>query len=177
MMIIDSLPYLLHLVKQNILIHALVMSGAFSNVDFKNINYERIGNAVLINDYPLSKTDTFNINCFRTIDNTGKKTVSCTTFILSTKDSTYFEKAAYFFNDDENRGKNRHPLVKEQRKTHKDFGTFKIFDDTVPAFVTMTKNLTYGYAIFITFYSDFDERYQRKMKIDSALEEVAKIYY
>jgi hypothetical protein len=76
--------------------------------------------------------------------------------------------------DDENRGKNRNPLVKKDRKFNKDLGVFKIYDDAIsPAFVAITHNPSYGYLIYIRFYSNFDAAYKIKKQIDDALERSA----
>jgi hypothetical protein len=173
----DTLPYLLMLIKKNIILHALVTSGSFHGVDLKNIDHEIIGKALQLNNFSLGKEDVFNIDFYVTKDLSGKKKDVITYLTLTTKESKYFEQAEYYFNDDENRGKNKHPLVKKERKHKKDLGIFKIFDGQIPpAFVTIKQNPTYGYAIFISFYSDFYEAYKRKKNVDDALEAGAQSF-
>jgi len=173
----DTLPYLLLLVKKNIILHALVVSGNFHSINLKNLDHQVIGNALRIKNFSLSSNDIFNIDFYVSKDGSSKKKNSITSLIMTTKESKYFDNSKYYFNDDENRGKNRHPLIREERKHKKDLGVFKIFEAPIhPAFVSINYNPVYGYAIFISFYSDFNEAYKRKKDVDDAIEEGTKSF-
>src|SRR5260221_4304383 len=157
-MIQDTLPYLIQLIRQNVILHALVVSGSWNGVNLSKLDHELIGQVLQINNFALSKEDTFEVKFFSTPDIGSKKKNTITTLMLNTRNSKYFETAAFYFNDDDNRGMNKHPVVKAMRKSKKDLGVFKIFDDPVkPAFVNIVRNPVYGYGILIKFYTDFDE--------------------
>src|ERR1700753_574678 len=115
-MIQDTLPYLMQLIRQNVILHALIASGSWSSVNLNNLDHYSVGHALHINHFPLSKSDTFDVEFFVRQDLGGKKKDSITSLILSTKESKYFDNAFFYFNDDDNRGKNRHPVIKEARK-------------------------------------------------------------
>lgn len=171
-MITDSLPYLIQLIKKNIILHALVVHGNWHHIDLSKYEHEVLGQTLIITDFPLSNADTFEVN-FSVQDDffspgTKGKIIALS---LVTRESKYFDASDFYFNDDENRGKNKNPLVKEQRKFSKDLGVFKIYDDAVsPAFVAITQNPNYGYMIYIRFYTNFDAAYKIKKDLDEALE-------
>ena len=95
--------------------------------------------------------------------------MTCLSFI--THNPKYFDRADFYFDDDDNKGRNRNSLVKMRRGTKNDLGIFKIFDDAIsPAFVTISRNPAYGYLIYMRFYSNFDAAYKIKKELDDALE-------
>ena len=170
-MISDSLPYLIQLVQKNIILHTLVVAGNWDGIDLKNYEHDVLGQALTIMNFPLSKADTFEVNFFVQKDVSSRDNGKIISLFLVSRESKYFDEAGFYFNDDENRGKNRHPLVKEERKSKKDLGVFKIYDDAVsPAFVSIVHNPSYGYLIYIRFYTDFDAAYKIKKQVDDALE-------
>ena len=174
-MITDSLPYLLQLIKKNLLLHTLVVSGNWHHINLGNYKHEVLGQTLIIKNFPVSKVDKFDVN-FSVQDDIFSPEPNGKIIALSliTRESKYFDSADYYFDDDENRGKNKNPLVKSERKRSKDLGVFKIYEDAVsPAFVTITKNESYGYMIYIRFYTNFEAAYKIKKQVDDALEKTA----
>jgi hypothetical protein len=174
-MITDSLPYLMQLIKSNIILHTLVVSGNWHHINLGKYEHEVLGQTLIIKDFPLSNADTFEVN-FSVQDDIFSPETKGKIIALSlvTRESKYFDASDFYFNDDENRGKNKNPLVKEERKFSKDLGVFKIYDDAVaPAFVAITQNPNYGYMIYIRFYTNFDVRYKIKRELDEGLEKSA----
>lgn len=171
-MIMDTLPYLLLLVRKNILLHALVINGSYHGVNLDKYKHEILGSVLMIKNLSLSNNDKFNIDFDVKKDLSSSNDGKITSITLNTTEGKYFDDAQYYFNYDENYGKNKHPIIKERAKFKKDLGIFRIFDDhhVPPAFVSIQRNPTYGYAIFINFYSDFDETYKRKKFVDDAFE-------
>jgi hypothetical protein len=151
-----------------------VVSGNWHHINLGKYEHEVLGQTLIIKDFPLSNADTFEVN-FSVQDDispgTKGKIISLS---LITWESKYFDSSEFYFNDDENRGKNKNPIVKAQRKFSKDLGVFKIYDDAVsPAFVAITQNANYGYMIYIRFYTNFDAAYKIKRQVDEALEKSA----
>ena len=168
----DSVPYLIRLIRSNILLHELVVAENWQNIDLSSYEHDVLGQTLIINNFSLSQEDKFEVN-FCVMDDVfhEKDNGKIIALSLISEESKYFDKADLYFEDDENRGKNRHPLVKEERKFNKDLGVFKIYDDALsPAFVTITHNPIYGYMIYIRFYSNFDAAYKIKKAVDDALE-------
>ena len=172
MITIDSLPYLLQLIKKSIVLHALITSGSVMGVDLKNYDYNLIGNGIHFNNFSLSQNDTFDeVMFFVAKDVLGKKTDSVINIILTTNEAKYFDKSDFYFNDDETRGKNKHPAIREERKFRKDLGVFQIFEKPIPpAIVSIKRNSEYQYRIFIRFYSNFKEVLKRKKEMDDSIE-------
>jgi hypothetical protein len=172
-MITDSLPYLIQLIKKNILLHTLVVHGNWHHINLGKYEHEVMGQTLIIQDFPLSDADKFEVN-FSVQDDISDNKGKMTALSLITREPKYFDSAEFYFDDNENRGKNKNPLVKAERKHSKDLGVFKIYDDAVsPAFVTITKNENYGYMIYIRFYTNFDAAYKIKRQVDEDLEKSA----
>ena len=177
-MIQDTLPYLIELIRQNVILHALVVSGSWSGIKLDKFDHYVMGQALHVKSFPLSKNDTFDVDFFVRPDLGGGPKDRITTLILTTNESRYFENSSFYFNDDENRGKNKHPIIKEARKKKKDLGVFTIFDDPAkPAFVSIVRNASYGYGIIIIFYTDFDSAYKRKKDVDDGFEAGADSFH
>jgi len=169
-MISDTLPYFIQMIKQNIVLHALVISGGWHNINLNKYDHYVMGQTLVINKFVLSEDDIFEVNFSVQDDISGKENDKVTCLSLISKNPKYFDSASFYFGDDENRGRNRNPLVKARREYKKDLGVFKIFDDAVsPAFVTITRNPAYGYLIYIRFYTNFDAAYKIKKQVDDAL--------
>jgi len=168
---IDSLPYFLQLIKQNILLHAIIASGGFSNIDLKNIEHNIFTEkAIVFYNFSLSSNDSFEYVNFSIIEDVSNPSETIMEFSFLTRDSKYFENTKHYFNENENSPIKNHPLIKKKRLTRKDIGFIKIFDSPVPpADVSISKNTTYGYSINLTFYSDFKAVKERMQKREEAI--------
>lgn len=168
----DSVPYLLKLVQQNPIIKALLASDDMKNVEFKNVEYTVItDSAIEFKDFLLGEHDSFEIATFSIMRDIDLEKPGCTQklFILNTRNSKYFDNATFFFNDDEDSLYNKHPLIQKKRHATKSFGFIKIFDSEPPAIVSISKNPIYGYCIYLSFYSDYNDRIERFKFVSEAL--------
>lgn len=170
---IDSLPYIMQLVKQNIILQALISTGSFQGVDLTDIKHDiRSNSAIEFFNFALGKDDIFDEALFYvTEDSTEGGKGFIRHLVLTTKDPKYFENSAYYFNDDENSNRNNHPLIKQMRATQKDLGVFFMFNNpTPPAVVSIIRHPHSSFNIFFMFYSNYHEVIKRKEELDKALE-------
>jgi hypothetical protein len=170
-MIIDTLPPFIQLVKQNIVLHALVVAGSWHDIDLSKWNHITMGKTLIIKEFRLSDNDIFEVHFSVQQPLSGKKNDKMMALSLITHDSKYFDNAGFYFSFHEDK-KRPGALVKRGGiESKKDIGVFRIYDDAIsPAFVLIRNNPFYGFCIYIRFYSNFDEVYKRKKENDDALE-------
>jgi hypothetical protein len=98
-MITDSLPYLIQLIKKNIILHTLVVSGNWHHINLGKYEHEVLGQTLIIKDFSLSNADTFEVN-FSVHDDISHETKGKIISIsLITRESKYFDSAEFYFND------------------------------------------------------------------------------
>jgi len=61
-MIIDTLLPFIQLVKQNVVLHALVMAGSWYNIDLSKWEHIAMGEPLIIKEFRLSDNDIFEVH-------------------------------------------------------------------------------------------------------------------
>jgi hypothetical protein len=169
-MIIDTLPYLIQLIKQNLILQTLITTGSLQNVDFKTVSHDIVSDrAVEFFNFPLGSSEVFDQVTFTIEDSCDVNEGKNINVILTTDNPKYFDNAEFYFGGFEINKGNVNSNIRSISSVRKELGVFRIFENPVPpAFINIMQNPYYGYGIFISFYCDYKEKIELKQLIDQA---------
>jgi hypothetical protein len=176
-MFIDSLPYFLHLIRNNIILNTLITTGSFSNIDLKNVEHDTFtDSSIVFRNFHLRNDEVFeSVNFSIGVDpECADNQVMHLGFI--TKDPKFFDSTELYFGEDINMPIKLHPAIINERLDKKKVGFKQIFDPPIPpAYITVIKNSVYGYNITLSFFSNYLEVKNRiKNTQDAILKSVDK---
>jgi hypothetical protein len=155
----DSIPYFLQLVSQNVVLSTMLISGSFSNLDLKTINYDILGKGIQIYNLPLNQNVILEDILFYSIEEVVKKKKKKTNNVIITmKNRFLFEHYQHYFitQIDTVNGMNLIPSSKTPQKI--DFGFFWLKEKfNVPIHLIVFFGLEGNCTIYLTSYSNYKE--------------------
>lgn len=147
--LMETLPYFMLLLKNNILLCSIISTGSFAHLDLSHIEHRIHSNqAIELLNFPLGNNDTFTSVRILMVE-------SGTSLTFFTPHSKYFNETERYFQRNSN-SKTGVPYTIdgiENRTNKKSLGHFVIMSPPVPpASVWVRDSTAYGYAISIQFF-------------------------